>query len=299
MDAGGERAFPVDGRFFGGGLTLSARLGVTDEVELEGSIPLRFVGYQSDPAILRQAEPGLSPEEALTFYQQNVVDFSQAGAGVGDIAIRGRYRYLRWGPLVSAFQLSIVTPTGYDEPAGTFGREPTTVEEFRARAPEIVRPENVQDDVVLGDGVLELEPALLLGLAFRSGTFVRLGGGYALRLGGAGDQVRADLRVGQAVGPRVLLFLSGRLALTVEPGESIGVAAIAEDPDTPATGFIGQGVRLEPRPLERDALDVGGGLVWRMTSDVEMNLSVERTIWGRWTAATWVGAISFLFRTQT
>lgn len=296
IDRGGERAFPLEGQFFGGGMTLSARLGVTDELEIEGSIPIRFVGYTSDPIILR-TPPGGSGD--LGFFQANVVDFSQTGAGVGDIAIRGRYRFLT-SRLVAALQLSIITPTGYEEPAGTFGREPTTVAEFEQAVDQIVSPENVQDDVVLGDGVLELEAALLAGLALDTGTFVRASAGYALRLGGAGDQLRADVRAGQAVDERVLLFVSTRLALTVESGDLIGITVVARNPEESAADLTqNQQLRLVPRPLERDALDVGGGLVWRMTADVELNLSYERTVWGRFTAATHVAALTFLFRTDT
>ncbi|MEO1235013.1 MAG: hypothetical protein AAFZ18_39610 [Myxococcota bacterium] len=299
LEEGGERVFPLNGRFFAAGLTLSARLGITDRIELEASVPLRFVGYQSDPAILQRAPPGLGDAEALGFFQESIVDFSQSGAGIADITLRGRYQYLNWGRLVSALQFSITTPTGYDPPEGTFGLEPTTIEAFLSDEANLVRPQNVRDDVALGDGVLELEPAVLVGVALGSGTFARASAAYALRLGGAGDQVRADLRIGQGIGARVLLYLSGRLAVTVEDGDLIGISVVARDPNTPAVGFIDGGTRLLPRPLERDALDVGGGFVWKTTDAVEMNFSLQRTIWGRFTAATWVGSLNFVFRTRT
>lgn len=299
LDAGGERDFPLNGQFFGAGLTLSMRLGVTDRFELEASVPMRFVGYRSDPAILLRAPAGLDDAAALQFYQDNVVDFSQTGAGISDITVRGRYQYLDWGRFVSALQLSIRTPTGYDPPEGTFGSEPTTIEAFTAAADTIVRTENVRDDVALGDGVLELEPAVLFGVALGSGTFARGTAAYALRLGGAGDQIRGDLRVGQSLGPRLLIYLSGRLVLTVEEGDLIGISVVAADPDLPSSGFVDGGTRLLPRPLERDALDVGGGFVWKTTDAVELNFSLQRTVWGRFTAATWVGALSFVLRTKT
>ena len=299
LDEGDETVFPLNGRFFAAGLTLSARLGVTDNIELEASVPLRFVGYQSDPAILRRSPQGLGEAETLQFFQDNIIDFSQSGAGIADITLRGRYQFLNWGRLVSALQLSVTTPTGYDPPEGTFGVEPTSIEAFERDEAAIVRPENVRDDVALGDGVLELEPALLVGVALGSGTFARASAAYALRLGGAGDQLRADLRIGQGLGSSVLIYLSGRLVVTVEDGDLIGISVVASDPNAPAAGFIDGGTRLLPRPLERDALDVGGGFVWKTTDDVEMNVSLQRTVWGRFTAATWVASLSFVFRTRT
>ncbi len=296
IDRGGERAFPLEGQFFGGGLTLSARLGMTDAIELEGSFPLRIVSFQADPVILRAAPADLAGPGALAFYQDNLVDFSQTGAGVADISLRGRYRFLAEGAWVSTLELGLRTPTGYREPEGTFGAEPTTVEAFEARADELVRPENVRDDVVLGDGRLELQLSVLVGAAFETGTFVRGSGGYALRLRGAGDQLRTELKVGQSLGDRVLVFVEGRLAVTVESGESIGISAVATDPAVDARRFATGGITLIERVLERDALDVGGGLVWRVTRDVEVNLAYSRTVWGRFTAATHAFSFSTLYR---
>ncbi len=105
----------------------------TRRLRIRGLLPPRFIGFRANPVILRAAPAPLAWPAALTFYQDNLVDFGQTG------------------------------------------------------------------------------------------TFVRVSGGYALRLRGAGDQVRTELKVGQSFGDRVLVFVEGRLVVTAQRGRSIGV----------------------------------------------------------------------------
>lgn len=285
LDGGGERSFPLRGRYSGATLDLGARVGLTDRLELEASLPVRVVTYTADPAIIRPYE-GSDPDEALAHYQRNVLDFSQSGAGVGDLSLAARYRLLL-DPLAIAGELRLKAPTGYRGPEGTFGPTPATVREFQASGGDVVAPENIRDDVTLGDGQLDVAAQLLLGAAFSTGTFVRAGGGYNLRFGGAGDQLLGHLRIGQALGRKVLLYAFGNVAYSVQKGRSVGVTIIATDPDLPATAYA-RGANTEPivRRLETDAVDVGGGLIWRIAGPVELNLSYGRTVWGKFTAAT-------------
>jgi hypothetical protein len=282
---GGRRAFPLRGRYTGTTVNVGARVGLSERLELELDLPIRAVSYTSDPVILVPFS-GEDPGGALAHYQGNIVDFSQATVGVGDLQVAGRYQLLA-APVALAAELRVKAPTGYEGPQGTFGRRPETVEAFLAQQAELVRPEGVRDDVTLGDGQLDLSAQLLAGAAFGSGTFVRAAGGYNLRLGGAGDQLLGDLRVGQALGQAVLLYAGGRVAWTLQAGRSVGVSVAAVDPSLPATAYLG-GANTLPyvRRLESSVVEVGGGLIWRVAPTVELNLGYTRTVWGRFTAAT-------------
>lgn len=285
INEGPERSFPLNGRFSGTSLNLTARLGITDRFEMEVGLPIKFVNYRADPAIIQTFE-GSDPDAALRHYQNNVLDFSQSGAGVGDLNLAGRYQFLL-NPVALASELRITAPTGYAGPEGTFGPEPQTVEAFVAAGKGVVTPSNIRDDVTLGDGQLDMALQVLVGRAFSTGTFIRAGAGYKLRLGGAGDQVLGDLRLGQALGRRLLIYGFGRIAYTVQQGRSVGVTVTADDPDLPASAYA-NGVNTRPivRRLEHNRLDVGGGLIWRIVDTVEFNLGYGRTVWGRFTAAT-------------
>ena len=52
---GGSRPFPLRGRYTASSFTLRGRFGLTDRFELEASLPLKLVSYQSDPVILSSA----------------------------------------------------------------------------------------------------------------------------------------------------------------------------------------------------------------------------------------------------
>jgi hypothetical protein len=287
---GGQQSFPLDGRFIGASFVLGARLGLTDEFELSGSVPLRLVSFTLDPVILLPQEAGdLRPP--AEYYADNVVDFSRAGGGVGDVSLAGRYRVFA-DPVALALELGLDLPTGYRGPEGTFGPEPARVEDVSPRVRELVRPENVRDDVTVGDARANLMLLVHAGMAFETGTFVRVAGGYRLRFAGAADQIVARLRFGQSLGPSFLLFAGSDFAYATESGVAVGVTANAIDPELPANQYLTTpNIRFVERRLEYDALDVTGGLIWRLADTVELNVSYARTLWGRNTSI--VNAVSF------
>ncbi len=298
LDSGPERSFPLRGKFLGATFNLATRIGLTENFEVAASIPLKLVSYGSDPVILSPAPAQLSGEQALNYYQNNLIDFSQSGAGVGDIQIAGRYALLRQ-PIALALQVGIKAPTGYEPPQGTFGREPETVEEFDRQKGELVNPENIEDDVSLGGAQMDLDAQLLMGVAFSSGLFARLGAGYKIRLGGAGDQIVADVKVGQRIAKKLLLYAGAQFAYSIEEGKSIGVTVSAVDPDLGAASFIqGNNTRAYVRRLQYDALDVGGGLIWRMTKEVELNFNYSRIVWGSFIAANNTGSVTMIWHTD-
>ena len=95
----------------------------------------------------------------------------------------------------------------------------TAAEEFLADPARFVRPENINDDVTLGDGVFGMQGSILFGASFPTRTFVRVDAGYNLRFGDGGDLLVASLKAGQLLGRRVLLYGDVRLTYTLVEGD--------------------------------------------------------------------------------
>lgn len=278
------RNFPLNGRYTGQSFVFGVRAGITDRLEVELQVPIRSVTYESDPVLLLQ-RPMNSMLTDFQWAQRNIIALSRSSSGVGDINVAARYRLLL-RPIALAGELRIKVPTGYRGPAGTFGAQPTSSADFLANAGTYVTPQNVQDDVTLGDGQVDVTPSVLLGVAFPSRTFLRLDVGYNLRFAPAAHQFQAALRFGQIFGD-VLFYGWAQFAYAVTRGDLIGVSVAAIDPDLPASQYGGtNNLLLRELRLERDALDLGFGVIFHLTQQVEMNVGYARTIWGRNTAAT-------------
>lgn len=297
FESGGARSFPLRGRYTGSTFNLGVRASFLDGLEFEVGVPVRQVSYTSDPVLLLQRPMG-SQEAELDYYQRNVINLSRTASGLGDLLLAARWRLLQ-RPFALATELRVKAPTGYAPPQGTFGERPQSAAEFLAEPQRWATPENVRDDVTLGDGQLDAALGLLFGYSFRTRTFVRVDAAYNARLGGAGHQVLGALRAGQSIGDRVLLYAWGQLAYTVTQGRVIGVSVAAINPDLPAAEYGGtNNLLLRELRLERDLLDVGGGVIVRVTPEVEFNLGYARTLWGRNTAAVDSVSLSIGVRTQ-
>jgi hypothetical protein len=285
FESGPARSFPLRGKYDASSVRLAARVGLTDRLEVELALPLVLVAYRSDPVILLPRDPAGALGE-LDYYQENIIDLSRTAAGISDIDLAARYQWLG-PPFVLATELRIKTPTGYDAPSGTFGDRPESIAEFSADPGRFVGPENVRDDVTLGDGQLDLAATLLLGYSITDHLFARVDAGYRLRLGGAGDQFVGAFRTGYLFGDRLLLFGSVSLTKTVGDADVIGVSAAAVDPELPATEYGGlTNLLLREVRLERDVLNVDFGVLLRVTSEVELKAAYQRVLWGRNTAVT-------------
>ena len=279
---GDARPFPLRGRYRAATYTASARFGITDRFELEVALPVKQVTYTSDPVILLPAPEGA---DGLDYYQENVVDLSQSVVGLGDLRVAGRYQLFR-GFITGALELGLESPTGYDPPSGTFGDRPTSREAFLADVGRFVTPENVRDDVTLGDGSFTVAPGLLLGWAGARGTFARLDASYAIRLGGAAHALRGAFKVGQRVFDRFVLFAGLAAEYAVTDGEVIGISVSAADPALPARDYGGTtNLMLREVRLEHDRLTLPVGAIVRVTRDVEVNVAYQRTLGGRNTAS--------------
>lgn len=297
LDDGPSQSFPLDGSLSISTISVGLRAGFTDKLEFELDVPFRIVSYTSDPVILLQPQPG-STESDFDFYQRNVIDLARTVAGVGDLTFTGRYGFLRF-PVALAAEIKLKAPTGYDSPAGTFGERPTSREQFLQESARFVSPENVEDDVTLGDGQLDITGSLLLGYIFPTRTFIRTSAGYNLRLGDAGDQFVGEFKVGQAIGQQVLAFAGVDGGYTLFSGRRIGISVAAIDPNLPATEYDGtENLLLREVTLDRDFFNVGGGFIVRLSPRLEVNTNYQYTLFGRNTSAIHRIGIGLAFKTD-
>ncbi|MFN3197262.1 MAG: hypothetical protein ACE366_02420 [Bradymonadia bacterium] len=272
--------FSLDGRYSASTYTFGVRLGLTSKVELQFEMPIKQVNYTADPVILLPS-PGDQVQSDFDFYQENIINLNRGQTGIGDLRMTARYQ-LTGGQWASALELTLKTPTGYDRPEGTFGDRPATREAFLSDIAGFTNPDNVSDDVTLGDGQLDLVPRLLLGWATSVGFFARADIGYALRFGGAGDQVVGSVKAGQRIGERVLVYAGVDGEFAVTDGKIIGVSVAAEDPTLPAEEYGGlDNLFLRELRLERDRVVTPVGVIFRVVEGTELNLGYTPVVWGR------------------
>ncbi len=294
LDNTTAQPFPLAGRYNASTFSTTLRYGLLEEIELELYLPIKQISYTSDPVILLPT----TEVDSFDYYQENIIDLTQSVRGLADIQMAARYQLFK-GPLVGAFELRLKTPTGYDKPTGTFGNRPTSREDFVNRVGELVTPTNVQDDVTLGDGQLDLTPSILLGWATASGTFARLDLGYRLRFGGAGDQILGGLRLGQRLGGRFLVYGGVDTEYAIQKGRIIGISVAAVDPTLPAEDYGGtDNLLLREVRLDRDVITMSAGTIFRATQSVEFNLGYAHTVWGRNTAQARSISVSIGIRTN-
>jgi hypothetical protein len=286
----GDVPFSLRGQFHSGTMFVGIRAAFVERFEFELNVPFRVVSYTADPVLLLPRPMGFMGVES-DYYRQNIINLSRATAGVADINVALRYQLVQRSPFVLAAELKLKMPTGYAPPQGTFGDRPTSNADFLARAGELVRPENIRDDVTLGDAQLDVTTSLLAGVALSSGTFFRLDAGFVARTEGAGQQVQGSFRVGQSIGRLMVFFAGLNGQYSVTQGRVIGVSVAAQDPTLPANQY-GRGddptfnLLLREVRLDRDMLDVTGGAILRLSPSTEINLSYTRTVLGRNVSAT-------------
>lgn len=287
FESGSARNYPLRGRYTGSTYVLGVRAGLAENLEFEAQLPVRLVAYDSDPVIVLARPMGdTSAPNDFSYYRNNIINLARSASGISDLVFATRYRLaVRSAPSAAfAFELRIKVPTGYQGPSGTFGDRPTSAADFLANATRYVTPQNVRDDVTLGDGQVDIAPSFLFGYAWRSRTFMRLDLGYNLRLGGAGHQVTGALRAGQALGDRLLVYGGIQCAFTVTQGRLLGISVAAVNPDVAAADYTVENLLIRELRFERDSIDVGAGLIVRLNPQAELNVGYQRTLWGRNTA---------------
>lgn len=296
LKPGEVEPYSLNGRYRAATYETSVRLGLVDRLELQLHLPLKQVSYRADPVVLLPCPQQAEADACFQQSQENVISLSRTTSGLADIRLGARYQFLK-GPVAGALGLELKTPTGYERPAGTFGREPKDAQDFKENVATYVQPDNVQDDVTLGDGQLDLNAMVHWGWSLPSRTYARLDTGYRLRMGGAADQVLADFQIGQQFGDRYLIKAGANFEYAVEEGEVIGISVAAEDPTLPAEDYVGtENLRLREIPLGYDRLRIHGGMLIRVTQTAELNLSYARVLWGRNTALTQTVSLGLGFK---
>ncbi|MEM9071551.1 MAG: hypothetical protein AAGE52_23795 [Myxococcota bacterium] len=277
----GLRRFPLRGRYERFDLTVDGRWGVTRRFELGVRVTTALASYRADPVILQGAPLSIvGADDRLDYYQDNIIDVSGREAGLGDVYLSGTFNLVR-RQFAASIRLAVKLPGGYRQPEGTFRGGVTSAEELMARADELITPENAFGTVTLGLGQVDLIASLPLGYAARSRTFIVFEPSYALRLGGAGDQVRARLTLGQSIGHAFTLVASAYGEFTVVEGDVYGVSLGANPPRTEAALFDeNQPIFFREVRLQQDAVRASGAAVLRLGS-AEITFRYERTVWGR------------------
>lgn len=277
ISTSGKRVdYSLQGIYSSNTYTLGARVGVTDLFEIDFDLPFKSVTYTADPVLL------ITPlGESFDEYQENILNFSNAISGIADIQLRARFALLR-GSFAASLEMGLTAPTGYTGPSGTFGEDPNRVDDFQDRVDDIVKPENIKDDITLGDGVFGFIPRLNFGFGSASGFFTRGSIGLNIRNQDAGDFVVSSFKIGQFIRPWLLLYGGAALEYTIIPGRVIGISVIANDPSLPASEYGGTN-NLQPIEvrLDRDQLQTPIGLLFRPLNRVNFTLTYSPVIWGR------------------
>jgi len=280
----GEIPFSLQGLLTSSTLGIGGRLGIVEGFEMELRVPLKLVNYAADSVILIPEPEGGT--EGIDYYQRNVIDLGRSVAGVGDIELAARFAISK-RRLVSALELSLSMPTGYDGPSGTFGNRPTSTEQFVNNVGQYVKPQNIEDDVTLGDGVLVFTPRFLVGMGLKGGTFIRAATGLALRTNGASHQFKLSGKIGQRLAKWLIVWAGGDLDVNVTTGRVIGVSVAAEDPDLPAAEYGGlTNLKLRTPRLEYKQFMPGVGAILRVSKASELYVSYGQVVWGDSVAAT-------------
>ncbi len=76
----------------------------------------------------------------------------------------------------------------------------------------------------------------------------------------------------------------------------VGISVAAIDPDVPAERYSVDNLLLRELRFERDIVDVGAGIILRLTPTTELNAGYQRTLWGRNTSVVDGFNLSFAMR---
>ena len=255
--------FPLRGAADNYFLEVGGRYGLGGGFEISARTLLKGISYQSDAVLL----PGNPPPKTLAENRAAVFDFSQRAVGLADIYVGLGYQHLK-KPLRLASSLELKFPTGYRKPRETFNQGTPA-------------PDRIGDDVTLGDGQVDLQYKLELGVFIRATRSVlQLDAGYRARFNGPGHQAIGQIKIGQMIGRFLLLYAAVNGARTVFDGEVIGKSYIAVNPDVLAKDYAGTDIKEVELTLDRDFVEVSGGAILRFARR-EWVLRVAHTVLGK------------------
>ena len=268
LEDGTLQSYSLDGRFTSSTLTISARYGLTDKLELEVRPSFKHVSYEADSVIL-DCVPELLDCDGMYDLEEaraNVIDFDSTLTGPSDLDGSVRYNIAR-RRLVVTTEAGVKIPMGYRKPEGTFS-DVTTL--------------TVGDDVTLGDGQIDARVGLLVGGYIPlTRSFLRADAYYNHRFAEPGNQVMASGKVGQFFTDHVILFTGVRWAKTITEGESLGTTFVDTDPDNnPAENYEFAKVETRDLLLDRDFTTVEFGVIFKKDR-FEFQLRLEDVLDGR------------------
>jgi len=262
---GKNQDFPLDGNFNSYFLSVAGRYGFPMGFELSLKATLKGVSYRADP-ILLVVDPS-NPPQTLQEHRDAILNFTEQDFGLADLHLGVAHQHLK-APVVIASHLILKVPAGYSKPTGT----------FRDDTPGSA---NIQDDVALGDGQVDLEYSLQLGYVIPpTKTVLELDAGYRVRFGGPGHQFAGLFKVGQFITKYVLLYGGLETAITLFDGDEVGKSFVAIDPSVPAGSFPVTNISPIPLTLDRDYLMVRAGVIVRVLKR-EWVLNFAHTAWGK------------------
>lgn len=272
---GNNQDFSLNGRFSGQALNMSLRqgLGAGFEMSLQGSY--KSIAYKADDVTV-VATPG-GVQLLPTFSLSNNV------SGWGDLYLSARYNAYN-GPVLLTPEIEVKVPTGYEPPSGTFsGDNPGLKADGDGNLLEYTRGDvPVEDDLALGDGQIDITASLLAGAFFpTTKTFARGSGGFRLRLEGPGHQVVYDGKLGQYVSQYFIVFAGVSGAYTVNEGRVIGKTFSTRAPETEASDFAINRFEILDLRLDKDFVEVSGGILFKPAGAYELNLTASKIVDGK------------------
>ena len=269
--------FSLNGEYIANTFTLGTRLGIAKNFEIAFRLPFKVVTYEADPVILLES----SDNNPRDFYQDNVINFNQSTMGLGDLQLATRFQIFTY-PIATSLEFAITTPTGYTSPSGTFGDRPQDIDQFVAQVGEIARPENIQDDVTLGDGVFTFTPTLHVGYGSSFGFFMRWSTGVRVRNQDAGDLLISEFKMGQFLKSWLLIYAGAYHEYTLVKGRPLGISVAAIDASLDAREYSGL-TNLKPIlvTLDRDQLIVPIGALFKVSKKVDLTCTYGAVVWGR------------------
>jgi hypothetical protein len=280
--------FSLNGEYIANTFTLGTRIGIRKWFEIEVNLPFKVVTYESDPVILLESAAGNNPRD---FYQENIINFNQSTMGFGDLQVATRFQLSKY-PIATSLELAVTAPTGYSPPSGTFGDNPNDIDQFIEEVGDIAQPDNIQDDVTLGDGVFAFTPTLHFGYGNSFGFFMRWSEGVKFRNQEAGDLLISEFKLGQFLKSWLLIYAGAYHEYTLTKGRPIGISVAAIDASLDAQEYSGLN-NLKPIlvTLDRDQLVIPVGALIKVNKKVNLSGSYSMVVWGRNVAKSHVMSI--------
>jgi hypothetical protein len=297
---GNHAVFSLAGKFSSNSAFVGLRYGVIDGLEVGLRTGYKSAVYTASPIHLYSTPIGFAPTGSLT---STIFNFSGQEAGIGDVYVGTSYRPINRSVSL-AVETEVKVPTGYRAPSGTLcpNLPPEAVRELvrgsiRSPGQPQVTPDLFCTGATLGDGQVDWLLAVQLGAFIsKTRTFIRADLGMNFRFQGPGQQLVSALKVGEDLLGRVVVYVGGRFAYTLNSGDPVGTTIDSALPEAPASAY--PGAPYDPtrnqRPEDLDKLLVynvatrdrsylmfDAGVIFRLAGTLELRFNYSRALWGK------------------